>query len=208
MITTAALTPTTNTTPATVSVLPELSGTVWCNRFPGSRETSTLTSEFRDKCNAFIAAIEAAGGVKNISSTYRPRERAYLMHWAHRIVKQGFDPALVPPMTGVNIKWNHATLEASVNAARQMSTGFGIGGLAVNTPPSLNTLHMSREAIDMSISWTGTLHIANKDGSITAIDTMPRTGMNLQLKAVGLTYGVKKFVGGNADKPHWSTTGH
>ena len=60
----------------------------------------------------------------------------------------------------------------------------------------------------MSISWTGTLNIANKDGTITAINTTPRTGMNLQLKAVGLTYGVKKFVNGNADKPHWSTTGH
>jgi hypothetical protein len=39
-------------------------------------------------------------------------------------------------------------------------------------------------------------------------NTTPRTGMNLQLKAVGLTYGVKKFVNGNADRPHWSTTGH
>jgi hypothetical protein len=208
MTTTAPLTPTTNTAPATVSVTPELSGPAWCSRFPGSRETSTLTPDFRDKCDAFIAAIEAAGGVKNIAATYRPRERAYLMHWAHKIVKNHFDPAMVPPMAGVNIKWDHPTHEASVLAARQMSTGFGIGGLAANTAPSLNTLHTSREAIDMSISWAGTLHIANKDGSITAINTTPRTGMNLQLKAVGLTYGVKKFVNGNADKPHWSTTGH
>jgi len=208
MTTTAPLTPTTNTTPATVSVTPELSGPVWCSRFPGSRETSTLTPDFRDKCNAFIAAIEAAGAVKNIAATYRPRKRAYLMHWAHMIVKNHFDPAMVPPMAGVNIKWDHPTLEASVQAARQMSTVFGIGGLAANTPPSLDTLHTSREAIDMSISWAGTLHISNKDGSITSIDTTPRTGMNLQLKAVGLTYGVKKFVNGNADKPHWSTTGH
>lgn len=111
-------------------------------------------------------------------------------------------------MAGVNIKWDHPTLEASVQAARQMSTGFGIGGLSANTAPSLNTLHMSRQAIDMSISWTGTLNIANEDGTITAINTGPRTGMNLQLKAVGLTYGVKKFVGGVADRPHWSTTGH
>ena len=208
MTTTAPLTPTTNTAPAIVSVTPELSGPVWCSRFPGSSATSALTPDFRDKCNAFIAAIVAAGGVKDIAATYRPRERAYLMHWAHKIVKNGFNPALVPPMAGVNIKWDHPTLVASVQAARQMSTVFQIGGLAANTPPSLNTLHMSREAIDMSISWTGTLNIANKDGTITAINTTPRTGMNLQLKAVGLTYGVKKFVNGNADKPHWSTTGH
>lgn len=208
MPTTAPLTPTTNTAPAIASVTPELSGPIWCTRFPGSRETSALTPDFRDKCDAFIAAIVAAGGTKEISSTFRPRERAYLMHWAHKIVKNGFDPALVPAMAGVNIKWDHPTPEASVEAARLMSAGFGIGGLAANTAPSLNTLHMVRQAIDMSITWTGTLNIANKDGTITAIDTTPRTGMNLQLKAVGLTYGVKKFVGGAADKPHWSTTGH
>jgi hypothetical protein len=208
MTTTAPLTPTTNTAPATVSVTPELSGPIWCGRFPGSSVTSALTPDFRDKCDAFIAAIEAAGGVARVDATYRPPERAYLMHWAHKIVRNGFNPAMVPPMAGVNIKWNHPTLEASVRAADQMSTGFGIGGLAANTAPSLNTLHTSREAIDMAISWTGTLNIAINDGSITAINTTPRTGMNLQLKAVGLTYGVKKFVNGNADKPHWSTTGH
>lgn len=208
MTTTAPLTPTTNTTPATVSVTPELSGLIWCNRFPGSSVTSTLRPDFRDSCNAFLAAIQAAGAHLSIGATYRPAERAYLMHWAHKIVRNGFDPAMVPPMVGVNIKWDHPTLEASVEAADRMSGGFGITGLAANTPPALLTLHMSGQAIDMSITWAGTLSIANKDGSITAIDTTPRTGMNLQLKAVGLTYGVKKFVGGNADRPHWSTTGH
>lgn len=208
MPTTAPLTPTTNTTPATVNVSPELSGPVWCNRFPGSADTSTLRPDFRDNCDAFIAAITAAGAHKHISSTYRPPERAYLMHWAHLIVKNGFDPAMVPPMAGVNIKWDHPTLEASVDGASQMSDGFQTQGLAANTPPALNTLHTSREAIDITITWTGTLNIANKDGTITEINTLPRTGMNLQLKAVGATYGVKKFIGGNADKPHWSTTGH
>jgi hypothetical protein len=208
MTTKAPLTPTTNTAPAIVSVTPELSALVWCKRFPGSHDTATLTPDFRDKCNAFIAAIRAAGGLVGIDATYRPPKRAYLMHWAHKIKRNGFDPALVPPMAGVNIKWDHPTPEASVHAAHQMSTGFNINGLAANTAPALDTLHTSREAIDMSISWTGTLNIANKDGTITAIDTMPRTGMNVQLKAVGLTYGVMKFVHGNADRPHWSTTGH
>jgi hypothetical protein len=89
-----------------------------------------------------------------------------------------------------------------------MVTGFGIGGLAANTAPALDTLHAIREAIDMSITWTGTITVANKDGSLVEVNTLPRTGMNLQLKEIGLTYGVKKYVGGNADKPHWSTTGH
>lgn len=31
--------------------------------------------------------------------------------------------------------------------------------------------------------------------------------MNLELHAVGKTYGVIKFLGGDKDKPHWSTDG-
>lgn len=103
---------------------------------------------------------------------------------------------------------DHPTLETSLNAARLMTEGSKGQGLTANTPPALNTLHTSREAIDITITWTGTLNIANKDGTITEINTLPRTGMNLQLKVFGATYGVKKFVGGNADRPHWSTTGH
>ena len=64
------------------------------------------------------------------------------------------------------------------------------------------------EAIDMTISWAGDLKVKNNDGTEKIITTEPRTGMNVQLKAVGLTYGVTKFVGGDGDKPHWSTTGH
>jgi hypothetical protein len=60
----------------------------------------------------------------------------------------------------------------------------------------------------MSIAWSGILNIRAKDGTITAITTLPRTGMNLQLKAVGLTYGVVKYHGGNADRPHWSVDGY
>ncbi len=59
----------------------------------------------------------------------------------------------------------------------------------------------------MKIFWTGDLVIHNKEGTIVTIDSAPKTGMNIQLKGVGLTYGVVKFSGGNQDKPHWSTTG-
>ena len=111
-------------------------------------------------------------------------------------------------MAGVDIEWVHPTLAQSKAGAEAMVTDYGIGGLGVNTPPALDTLHTSGEAIDMSISWTGTLLVANKDATVATIDTEPRSGMNAELKAVGLTYGVTKFVGGNADKPHWSTTGH
>jgi hypothetical protein len=87
-----------------------------------------------------------------------------------------------------------------------MVTGFEIGHLGV--PPALNSLHSVREAIDMRIWWTGNLNIYDDSGTLVTINTVPRSGMNPQLKQVGLSYGVKKYVGGNADRPHWSTTGH
>lgn len=207
-MTTATLTPTTNTAPAVASIVDELSGAIWASRFPGSRSTSTLTTDFKASCDAFIAAIAAAGGNKHISATFRPFERAYLMHWAHKICRNDFPPENVPAKNGVHINWVHPTAAASKAAAQDLCDAFQISGLAADTAPSLNTLHSTGQAIDISINWTGTLNIANKDGTVIAIASEPRTGMNAELKAVGLTYGVVKFVGGAADRPHWSTTGH
>lgn len=106
------------------------------------------------------------------------------------------------------IEWNHPTLDESVAAAKEMVKSFGIAKLAAKTAPALDSLHTIREAIDMNIWWDGDLVISDFDGTEVTIDTEPRTGMNRQLKAVGRTYGVIKFLGGAADKPHWSTTGH
>lgn len=207
-MTTAILTPSTDQTPAVAKVKKELSGSVWTPRFPGSKITDDLTPAFRICVDSFIAAIEAAGAQHVINSTYRPPQRAYLMHWAHEIYRNDFDPAEVPSMAGVEIEWEHPTLAESVAAAKQMVEAFRIGKLAAKTAPALNSLHTIREAIDMNIWWDGDLVINNMDGTEVSIDTTPRTGMNRQLKAVGRTYGVIKFLGGAADKPHWSTTGH
>jgi hypothetical protein len=207
-MTTATLTPQADQTPAVANVEKELSGFAWTARFPGSKSTADLTPAFRECVDAFIDAILAAGGFRDIANTYRPKQRAYLMHWAHKIFRNGFDPASVPPMAGVEIEWEHPTLEASVAAAGEMVDGFRIGILDASVAPALDSLHSVRQAIDMKIWWTGDLEIYNKEGTLVTIDTEPRTGMNRQLKQVGLTYGVKKFVGGSTDKPHWSTTGH
>lgn len=111
-------------------------------------------------------------------------------------------------MEGVHIKWDHAKAAESVRAAELMVKGFDIGGLDASVPPALDTLHTSREAIDMTISWEGTLSIAKQAGTIVDIESKPKTGMNAKLAEIGRGYGVIKFVGGNTDKPHWSTTGH
>lgn len=207
-MTTATLTPQSDQTPAVVNVVNELSGLVWVSRFPGFRTTDHLSPEFQVAADAFIAALRAGGASVAIANTFRPKERAYMMHWAHKIFRNGFNPANVPPMAGVHINWVHPTMAQSVHAAEVMVTGFEIGHLGADTAPALNTLHATGEAIDMSITWAGQISVAKQDGSVVVVNTLPRTGMNLQLKEIGLTYGVKKYVGGNADKPHWSTTGH
>jgi hypothetical protein len=105
--------------------------------FRGSDNTKDLAAAFRQAVERFIEAMTRAGVQVPISATYRPVARAWLMHWCWQ-VKHGADPAVVPPLDGV--------------------------------------------------------------------DT-PRTGMNAKLIAIGASYGVKKFIGGARDKPHWSATG-
>jgi hypothetical protein len=95
---------------------------------------------------------------------------------------------------------------ASLQAARAMLNGYGLQNL--HTPPALNTRHTMRLAVDMSINWAGDLTINQADGTPTTITTTPKTGMNTDLKSVGATYNVIKYVGDNADKPHWSDNGH
>jgi len=184
----------------------ELSGAQWVARFPDGGDTSALASDFRPGCEAFIAAITAAGARVAVSSTRRPAERAYLMHYAWRIHKQTLNPQNVPPKTGVDIQWLHrdasggVDLKASRKAATAMVNGYGIA-----FQPALKSRHVEGRAIDMTISWTGKLNISNKNGVITTISSTPRNGFNADLRRVGRTFGVTKHP---TDPPHWSTDGH
>ena len=198
-MTTAQLTPQANQSPVVVSGGNELSGSQWVARFPGSNSTSALVPEFRQSVDQFIEAMRNAGATITVSATYRPPERAYLMHWSWKIA-HGTPPSSVPPMDGVNIEWTHPTLEASVSAARNMVNAYGMQNLQI--PAALISRHTQRKAIDMTISWAGTLEIRNASGEMIAIASTPRTGMNAMLKQVGQSYGVIKFVGGASDKPH------
>lgn len=187
------------------------SGAAWVAQFPTSNETTTLAEPFRNGTERFIAALRSAGAAVNISATLRPPERAYLMHWSWRIV-HGTAPAEVPARPGVEIDWQHRDSAgvpdptAALAGAQAMVNGYGIASLGV--PPALNSRHIQGNAIDMTITWVGTLNLANASGELVTIATQPRTGMNAQLAAVGVTYGVYKFVGGAADRPHWSADGH
>ncbi|MCK9685460.1 hypothetical protein [Scleromatobacter humisilvae] len=190
----------------------EPSGRAWVARFPTSASVADCAQPFRDNLGAFLAALGAAGASVNIAATLRPRQRAYLMHWCWSIVKQKTDPRSIAPLDGVPIAWAHVDAQgnfdpiASVAAAEDMVEAYGMQGL--NVAPALQSNHISGTAVDMAISWNGSLTINRRDGTPVQIASLPRSGMNPDLKTVGASYGVIKFVGGASDMPHWSADGH
>ena len=198
--------------PVVVAVPREASGRAWVARFPTSASVADCAPPFRDGLSAFIAALGAAGADVHVAATLRPPQRAYLMHWCWSIVKQKTDPRTVPPLEGVAIAWAHVDAQgnfdpiASVAAAEDMVEAYGMQ--ALNVAPALKSNHISGTAVDMAISWNGVLSIRRRDGVPVQIDSLPRTGMNPDLKSVGASYGVIKFVGGASDIPHWSADGH
>lgn len=207
-----SLTPTSDQTPAIVEISTKKpSGASWVAEFPTSTSLDDLSAPFSTQAASFIAALSAAGATAVVSATLRPPNRAFLMHWAWKIVNSNTHPRTVPEREGVDIQWDHEDSNGvysstqSVAAAQAMVNGYGMKSLKV--VPSLTSRHIEGKAIDMSISWAGSLSIVSADGSTVTVSTEPRTGMNPRLQAVGASYGVIKFIGGAKDKPHWSTDG-
>ncbi len=184
----------------------EKSGSQWVQRFQGSNSTADLEPTFGGAVDKFIAALRAAGARVSIAATYRPPERAYLMHWSWKIKNKKVKPDKVPPMAGVNIEWDHGDEAESIKAASAMVSAYGMNALHV--APALRSRHTERKAIDMTITWSAKeLTIKDASGADVKIDTSPKTGMNTKLHEVGASYGVIKFWKGASDKPHWSTDG-
>ena len=208
----ATTSPDTGAVPPLPRELREPSGRSWVGRFPTTTSVADCAQPFRANLADFIAALAAAGASVHIAATLRPPQRAYLMHWCWSVVKQRTDPRAIPPLEGVGIAWAHLDAQggydplASLAAAQDMVEAYGMQ--ALNVAPALQSNHISGTAVDMAISWSGTLSIARRDGTVVHIDGPPRTGMNPDLKAVGASYGVLKFVGGASDMPHWSADGH
>ena len=183
-----------------------LSGPDWVARFPSSDKVDDLSEPFRANIRLFLAALKAAHAKVVISATFRPPERAYLMHHSFRIARKGDDPAKIKALPGVDIQWVHETPlgapdpVASKAAAEQMVQAYDVA-----FQPAFPSRHSDGEAIDMDIKWLKTLIIQTSDGSTTSIVSSPKNGAgNTELHKVGLSYGVKKFV---RDKPHWSSDG-
>lgn len=185
----------------------QLSGPQWVNKFPGSRNPADCVQPFRSGLMSFLSALKDANISVGISATFRPPERAYLMHWSWRIAKNEVLAQSVPPMAGVAIDWVHRDAAGqpddpkSRSAASQMVAGYGIVAR-----PALTSRHTQGRAIDMDISWQGNVRVKNMDGSIRDIASPPRDGTNADLQQVGATYGVIKAT--FDDPPHWSDDGH
>ncbi|MDR6394865.1 hypothetical protein G5B88_09180 [Herbaspirillum seropedicae] len=187
------LTPASNQTPVVVNTLPELSGPQWVTRFPGSNRISDLNSSFRQAIESFISALTTAGANVRISATYRPRERAYLMHYCVKVAKGLISPDRVPTMNGVEIEWDHGDDRSSKNAAAQMARSY-----TIVHPPALISRHTERAAIDMTI--TGIIGKTMLDASAAAVEVTD----NAVLYRIGASYGCHKLI---SDPPHWSDNG-
>lgn len=177
----------------------ELSGNAWIARFPTSTSIADLRGTFQTNMQNFYQALLAARANVTISATYRPPERAYLMHWAYRIAREHYNPRQVPAKAGVNIRWWHGNLAASQQAAEAMVQGYNIA-----FRPALQSNHTRGTAIDMTISWHGALSIQEASGRLQIISNGPQNGTNISLHTVGRTYGVIKHP---TDRPHWSHNG-
>ena len=179
----------------------EPSGPQWCARFPPGKSLDDLLPDFADKVRAFLSQLSHAGASVSIADTFRPPQRAYLMHWCCMLGGSGQDPHAVPPMAGVNIDWTcGGSIVQARAAARQMMAGYQI-----QFPAALESRHTQRRAIDMTIGWSGTLNIRDFNGQSHAIADGPRNGSHPDLIRVGASYGVIKLV---SDPPHWSDDGH
>jgi hypothetical protein len=185
----------------------ELSGARWVSRYPTSSSVGALAPEFQARVNRFVGALTAGHAAVHVTATYRPVERAWLMHYSFLVARGGLDPRTVPARPDVEIEWVHKNragavdLAASRGAAQEMVSGYEIV-----YQPALASMHTRRLAVDMNISWSGTLHVADATGHAHVIGTAPHTGAgNQELWAVGATYGVHKLA---SDAPHWSSNGH
>jgi len=179
----------------------------WANQNAvASDKVDDLAEPFRSKVKEFIAALEKAGAKVEVTETRRSAKRAYLFHWCWKIGLGKCKPSESAAMTGVDIQWDHGTDAASKKGALEMINGFGLAGPPKSVvPPATTSNHIEGNAVDVDISWTGTIKVKDKTGKDVSITFMSDPNANKSLHAVGATYGVQKLT---SDAPHWSVDGH
>jgi hypothetical protein len=179
----------------------------WANAHAqNSNEIELLVEPFRSHAIAFVAALRAAGARVDISTTTRSRRRAYLFHWSWKIALGKCRASDATSIPGVDILWDHGNEAASKRGAQEMVTGFGLAvpPKSIN-PPALTSNHIEGLAIDMDVTWSGTIKVKDAHGADVVITHMEDVNLNTTLHRVGASYGVRKLA---TDAPHWSHDGH
>lgn len=178
----------------------------WANtNAKNSNNVEDLDAKFKTNVKAFIKSLEDAGAKVSVSATKRSNKRAYLFHWSWKISQGKCKASDAKKMAGVNIDWVHENDNKSKAAALEMVNGFGLAVPPRSTnPPSLTSNHIAGNAIDMTITWQGTIKAKKKDGAEISITYSANPNTNVNLHTLGDSYGVKKL---KTDAPHWSLNG-
>lgn len=183
-------------------------GPDWVHQFPGSNLLADLDPQWKAmNVDPFMRVLLNAGAQITYNATYRPPQRAYLMHYCCLVagyrdkanVFHQIDPQDVPAYGGsgdpVLIDW---TCGGDIGVARtravQMRDRYGIA-----FPAALVSRHTERKAIDITIHWKGVIVV--KD----ARDVDHQCEKQEDLWPIGASFGVHKLP---SDPPHWSTDGH
>jgi hypothetical protein len=179
----------------------------WANQNAlASSKIEDLEASFRAKVKEFIDALEKAGATVDVTETKRSAERAYLFHWSWKIALGKCKPSDASAMNGVDIQWDHGKDDESKKGAQEMVDGFGLAVPPASTnAPAPTSNHIAGKAVDMSITWTGTIKVKDKTGAEIQMTFIADPNANSALHNVGVTYGVKKLT---TDAPHWSFDGH
>lgn len=178
----------------------------WANvHAKNSLKVDDLEANFKPKAEAFIKALEDGGATVNVKATKRNKKRANLFHWSWKISLGKCNASDATALTGVDINWDHGNDTKSKAAAKELVTGFGLATpLKSVFPPSMTSNHIKGKAIDMDITWEGSITVKKKDGTDVPVDFNSDVGLNTTLHSIGESYGVKKLV---KDAPHWSSDG-
>ena len=96
-------------------------------------------------------------------------------------------------MDGTFIEWWHGDQAKSVQAARGMVAGFGIGGL--KNPPVLESKETRGLAVEMAITWSGKLTVVDGGGKRRTYRGGPRNSTNRALIRIGKSFGSSTIWG-------------
>lgn len=179
-----------------------LSSASWVNKYPTSRSLDDLVAPFKGNVRAFIGMLNANKARVNISATYRPPERAWLMHWAwviaHDQIKYSRIGRIKDPHK-VGIVWDHGDKASTKAAAQAMVDAYAMAHIA-----ALSSRHTEGRAVDMTI--TGLPRVLTiADGETVEIGRQKATANEALHRLAEDNYSVVKL---KTDPPHWSADGH